>query len=650
MFHSTVADADEVAREINSALQDTGGDSPTSVFLDTSSCFWARYKQRRSGDAAIETTAGSNHRDEAKSDGAMNFEQKIWVRTSKLIAEAINGFADWEVADLNDNRLAALSMHEITMSYGLNVAKDDLLLRNCIAIDLGCEVFAERCSAMVGEVGRCCVSDILRSRSFIEPIQDICSKRTDLGGTTDWVMRRYGGTRREASMYVNLMWTVTWFMFLTGGSFGAVAAVDASIALVSGWTTEQVSSNDGDRTTHRLEETELAPAVQSSAERALTNPTRVRAGVETVLAARTKISSRYPAMYGQMRSAEHTEKLTPEAYLMSRHVEGMYTSAMDSLLAAEYGASYDTMSASNMCCRDVGQAYHTGFFYNDLSDAVVDMKFKETHNYVLCAKVNNQYSFSDHCDALSVAMTTLDSPCGGKGCASDRLFGFRCGNAVYYALWPRYRACDRGRRYFSSLSVDARNELILRGRMCLQGEVHLHKCEWLDAVCSGYSHRRMFIQERGYAASLSCMLGMSGDQEKTDYIQRKVKAVGARPFDTGVELVESLGADWLSVHTLHSIRHSENHDNLVTELSSILDGISFSSMPLTSEHTVTPCETRCGEWSLRLVDLLTVVSAINEGAGAPVLRTVAAVITMVSLDPFRCIAHHADTLLAQSGL
>lgn len=65
------------------------------------------------------------------------------------------------------------------------------MINNCILIDLNCDLIVEKFSKRVGDIGKCCVTEYLRSKSNTMYLSDICGKRTDLGTTTDWVKNGY---------------------------------------------------------------------------------------------------------------------------------------------------------------------------------------------------------------------------------------------------------------------------------------------------------------------------------------------------------------------------------------------------------------------------------------------------------------------------
>lgn len=611
---------------------------------DPRSLFWRRYKERLSGVPAEQWEIRDFNCDILPNTHEICLESSIWKDYSSQILQTFNSVTQLKAVNLNDEKCGSLTVNEVIDLYRRGI-DDDVILKNSILIDVNCNPIVEKFSGKIGDVGKCCVTESLRSTSNTMALQDICGKRTDLGGTTDWVMKRYGGNRRESSMFVNLMWWVTWYVFTSCGRYGVKMLMDATIGMCAGATIEQLSFSDGDRTTHRIDKTELANAATNSAAKSVTLSGRVRLAIETVIASRRTYANRYCELYKEMSNTANPQDVTPKTYLTSRYSDGMFSLMVEMLLAREYGKSHNTMNG-NMCCRDKGQAIMSGCYYNDISDAVLDMKYKETHNYVICAKINATYTFSDHYDALSLALTTFDKPCISNDiCDRSRICRYRFANAVYFALWPRYRACDRARRYVSTLNNEDLNKLIVKGRMCLQGRVYIKNNIWLDAVCSNYNNRRADLQSRGYTQSLLYLLGAEDDQVVKHHIHSAVKAIGMRPFDTGLEFVMSVGSVWLAKLALRTIKSSTSYDNLVAELSDLLSTLSLSSMPIITKNTITPCETESGALSLRLTEMLTVVSDINTVVGEAIMRTVAAVISMVSLDPFRCVAHHADTLL-----
>lgn len=611
---------------------------------DSRSSFWRCYKERLNGAPTLQYQKRGYHSGTECNSKVVCLEDSVWKAISYQMLQTFNNIFDVEAVDLNDKICASKKVDEIVRLYRLGI-DDDVLLRNSILIDVNCHPLTAKLSEKIGEVGKCCVTDSLRSKSNTMALRDICGKRTDLGGTTDWIMKRYGATRREAGMYLNLMWWAAWYSILSCGQHDPKLTIDSVIGTCSGGIYETLSSLDGDRLTHPIENTALANASKESAEKTLSTAGRVRLGFETFMPSRIKYASNYDKIYKEISNTTTLEDITPRAYLISRYVDGMFTSMGEALFASEFGESYNSMNGC-LCCIDMVQAFDSSLHYNDLSDAIGDMKHKETHNYVICAKLKTNYTFSDHADALTVALTTFDKQCSNNNiCTKNRMRRYRYGGAVYIALWPRYRACERGRRYVGTLNNEERNKLIVKGRMCLQGEVYIKDNEWLDGVCSSYDNRREELRKRGYAQSLLEALGVEDDQVAKDYIHSAVKAIGNRPFDTGLELVMSLGSVWLAKLALQTTETSTSYHDFVAELSDWLTTLSLSSMPVIFDNPITPCETMCGALILRLTEILTAVAQIDNIASEAILKTVSAVMLMVSLDPYRCIAHHADMLL-----
>lgn len=323
---------------INEDIENALRESPSSAkwdgveqlnIADPRSLSWQRYQERLSGVPAEELEIRDYNSDIVHNTKEMQLESSIWWDISSQILKTFNSLlTDTKAIDLNDKTCASMTTDEIINLYGRGI-DDDILLKKSILIDIHCDPIVQKFSEKVGDVGKCCVDDFLRSKSNTMALQDICSKRTDLGGTTDWVMRRYGGSRRESSIFVSLMWWVSIFSFLSCGKYGMKKAIDSCIGMFSGSIIEALSYSDGDRTTHRINKTELASAVISSADKSLTLSARVRAAIETVIASRKVLATKYNELYNEMSTTANPEDVTPKTYLMSRYVDAMFTCIME---------------------------------------------------------------------------------------------------------------------------------------------------------------------------------------------------------------------------------------------------------------------------------------------------------------------------------
>lgn len=635
-----------IYEEIENALRE----SPSSAtwegvtelnITDTRSSYWRHYKDRICGVPAQQWVTNKCNINLERTLRSDDLDILIWREINKEMVQTLNSlFSNIPAADLNDERYNSVKLDEIENLYRLGLG-NDVLLRNSVFVDVICDPILKKFSEKVGDVGTCCTTDWLRSKSCTTALNYLCAKRTDLSGTTDWVMKRYGGSRRESSIFMSVMFWATCNMFLSCGRFCPKLLVDSCIGMVNGITREFISTNDGDRTTHTVDKTELANAVESSIEKSVPTTSKLRVGLETVVAARKVYAKKYNDLYKEISCVADPKDMTPSAYLQARYVDGLFTTTIDVILHNEFGDAYDSVDGSIFF-----SSYASACHYNDLSDALMDMKYMETHNYVICAKTNANYSFSDHCEALYVALTTFDvSHNSYDHEIKKRMSSYRLCNILFFAIWPRYRSCERARRYVGTLSEEDRTKLIERGRRCLQGDIFIEENIWLDAICSNFNTRRAVIQRRGYIQTLLYVLGVEYDESAKNHIESAVEANGARPFDTGLELVTALGSEWLAELALQTINGTAIYHSLVAELSDLLTTLTRFSMPIISDNTITPCESICGPLCLRLMETLAVVLEINTEVGEAINRTVAAVITMVSLDPYRCLAHHADSLL-----
>lgn len=635
-----------VFAEIENALRETPSSEtwkevtqlPTT---DRRSSFWRRYKERLSGIDAEQFTSSTtvdshlNHVD-------VGWESLIWRDLTAEMLEVFNKlFPHIKATDLNDKNCDDVSMKEIISSY-VNLFGSDTLTRRSVLIDVICDPLATEFSKRIGDVGICCGSETLRAKSKTTPLNYICGKRSDLVGITDWVMRRYGGTRRESSLFLSLMWWGTYLLCLSGGNFDAKHLIDTTIGVVDGSIIEQVTSTDGDRMSYPIGKTELASSAIASAAKSLTTAVRIYAAFETVITARRGYKKEYEKLYQEVSKTDDATTITPNEYLKSRYADGMLLTFISMVLVSDYGEAFDPMTGSVYLA-----SLEAGAHYNDLSDAVMDLKHSEPHNYIICAKINSNYSYSGHAEALYVSLTTFDEPHNSFDVrVKRRLVRYRCASIVYFSTWARYRASERARRYVGSLSVEERTKLVERGRRCVLGDEHVEENIWLDRICSNFSKRRLEIRNRGYAGTLLYVLGVEDDQAVHEHICSAVKAIGMRPFDTGMEMVMSLGSVWLAKLALRFVVKSTSYDSLLAELSDLLGTLSLHALPIISENTITPCESLCGPICLRLCEMFQIVSEIDRNAGDAIISVVAAVIGMVSLDPFRCIAYHADELVA----
>ncbi len=606
---------------------------------DPRSFSWRRYQERISGaDAEKWSTPNADNELNLHEVGS---ECIIWQELTKEMLQTFNKlFPHLVVSDLNDENCATFTVDEVMSSY-IHSLDNDALFKNSVLIDVICDPIVKRLSEKIGDVGICCASDSLRSKSMTAPLNYLCGKRTDQSGITDWVMRRYGGNRREASLYVNLMWWVGYFMCVTCGNFSKKMVVDSSMSFIAAGVMESNTSSDGDRITPMIDKTVLANAAKKSADKSISPAIRRCTGIEAIIACRRGYAKKYKDVYQKVSSTVDTKDITPAAYLKSRYMDAMSFSFAGTIYSSDFGKTFNWMAGSIY-----QPSFDTGMHYNDLCDALMDLKYIESHNYVICAKSNSNYSFSDHSEALYVALTTFDDPFGRyDNKIKRRMCRYRLTNFIYQALWPRYRACERARRFVANLNKEERNNLIERGRRCIQGDIFIEENMWLDAMCSNYNKRRAEIRDRGYIDTLLYILRVQYDQSARDHIQSAVQAIGMRPFDTALEMLTSLGSEWLAQLALRSVMESSSYEDLIADFSDLLTTFSHSSMPIISDDTITPCESICGPLFFRLMEMLSVVSEINNIAGEAMMSTVASLLAMVSLDPFRCIAYQADMLL-----
>lgn len=636
-----------VYAEIESALSDKPSSEPWDEVVqlsitDPRASLWRRYKERLSG-AEAELLKPSRTVDSELNEINVGSESLLWKEINVEILRTFNKlFPNINATNLNDKKCDAIGINEIINLYSRLPIHDDVLMENSVLVDVICDPIVKEFSKKIDEVGLCCSNEMLRAKSKTIPVNYLCGKRTDLVGITDWVIKRYGGSRRESSMFVNLVWFISNVMCLTCGNFDSAILMDSAIGVIVGSIMEAISSPDGDRTTYEIDKTELATAAKASAGKSLSTANRIYAGIESVIASRRAYKVGYKELYEKIRCTADPKHIRPKDFLRSRYTDGMCLTFLTIALINDYGSAFDVMTGSIYI-----EALETACHYNDLSDAVLDMKYMESHNYIICAKSNSFYSFSDHSEALYVALTTFDEPyIHHNATVKRRMCRYRYASIVFSSLWPRYRTSERARRYVSSLSKKERDKLVERGRQCVQGNVHIEENIWLNKICSNFNKRRVEIRNRGYTQTLLCLLGVEEDDDSTkDYIHRAVKANCMLPFDTGLQLVMSLGSVWLARFALRSLTEAECYDNLVTEFADFLNTLSLNCLPIISENVITPCTSIAGPLCLRLNEMLSTVSKINRDSGEGILCTIATVIGMVSLDPFRCMAYQADEIL-----
>lgn len=184
-----------VFKEIENAIRETPSSATwkgvTKLDLtDPRSLAWRRYKERLAG-ATAEQWVTKNY------DGELNVqevgaESLIWKDLTNQILRKFNSlFPDVKAIDLNDKKCSSVTVTEIMNAF-IRAIDNNELLENSIFIDVMCDPIVKKLSEKIGDVGKCCSSELLRCKSKTEALSEICGKRTDLGGNESiwWKQKR----------------------------------------------------------------------------------------------------------------------------------------------------------------------------------------------------------------------------------------------------------------------------------------------------------------------------------------------------------------------------------------------------------------------------------------------------------------------------